>query len=71
VGDYIAGPSHVLPTSGAARVFSGLGADDFIRRTHIISYTKGALEKVREPIERLTQLEGLPRHFDSIKVRLT
>jgi histidinol dehydrogenase len=71
VGDYIAGPSHVLPTTGAARVFSGLGIDDFIRRTHIISYTKGALEKVREPIERLTQLEGLPRHFDSVKVRLT
>jgi len=71
VGDYIAGPSHVLPTTGAARVFSGLGVDDFIRRTHIISYTKGALEKVREPIERLTQLEGLPRHFESVKVRLT
>lgn len=71
VGDYMAGPSHVLPTGGSARIFSGLGVDDFIRKTHIISYTKGALEKVREPIERLTALEGLPRHFDSIKVRLT
>ncbi len=71
VGDYIAGPSHVLPTGGAARIFSGLGMDDFIRRTHIIGYTKGALEKVREPIERLTALEGLPKHFDSVKVRLT
>ncbi len=70
VGDYIAGPSHVLPTGGAARMFSGLGVDDFIRRTHIISYSKGALEKVREPLERLTALEGLPRHFDSVKVRL-
>ena len=71
VGDYIAGPSHVLPTGGAARIFSSLGVEDFIRKTHIIGYTKGALEKVREPIERLTMLEGLPRHFDSVKVRLT
>jgi len=71
VGDYIAGPSHVLPTGGAARMFSGLGGDDFIRRTHIISYSKGALEKVREPLQRLTALEGLPRHFDSVKVRFT
>lgn len=71
VGDYIAGPSHVLPTGGAARTFSGLGIDDFIRRTHIISYTKKALERFREPLERLTAIEGLPRHFDAVKVRLT
>ena len=71
VGDYIAGPSHVLPTGGAARAFSGLGIDDFIRRTHIISYTKKALERVREPLEHLATIEGLPRHFDAIKVRLT
>jgi histidinol dehydrogenase len=70
VGDYIAGPSHVLPTGGAARAFSGLGIEDFIRRTHVISYTKKALEQVREPLERLTAIEGLPRHFDAIKVRL-
>ena len=70
VGDYIAGPSHVLPTGGAARMFSGLGVDDFIRKTHIISYTKGALEHVRAPLECLTTLEGLPRHFDAIKIRL-
>jgi len=71
VGDYIAGPSHVLPTGGAARAFSGLGIDDFIRRTHIISYTKKALERFREPLERLTAIEGLPRHFDAVKARLT
>ena len=71
VGDYIAGPSHVLPTGGSARMFSGIGIDDFIRKTHVIGYTKGALEKVREPLERLTALEGLPRHFESVKVRLT
>jgi len=71
VGDYIAGPSHVLPTGGSARAFSGLGIDDFIRRTHLITYTKRALERVREPLERLTAIEGLPRHFDAVKVRLT
>lgn len=71
VGDYVAGPSHVLPTGGAARAFSGLGVDDFTRRTHIISYTKKALERVREPLERLTAIEGLPRHFDAVKARLT
>ncbi|MBI4354198.1 MAG: histidinol dehydrogenase [Candidatus Omnitrophica bacterium] len=71
VGDYIAGPSHVLPTGGSARTFSGLGVDDFIRKTHIIAYSKSALEKVREPIERLTALEGLPRHYDAVKIRLT
>ncbi len=71
VGDYVAGPSHVLPTGGSARTFSGLGLDDFIRRTHLITYTKRGLERMREPLERLTTIEGLPRHFDAVKVRLT
>ena len=71
VGDYVAGPSHVLPTSGSARMFSGLSVDDFIRKTHIISYSKSALEKVAEPVRCLTALEGLPKHFDSVKVRLS
>ncbi len=71
VGDYVAGPSHVLPTGGAAGAFSGLGVDDFIRRTHFISYTKKALERVREPLEQLTAIEGLPRHFDAVKMRLS
>ena len=71
VGDYVAGPSHVLPTGGAARTFSGLGIDDFIRRTHVISYTKKALERMREPLERIAAIEGLPRHFEAVKVRLT
>jgi histidinol dehydrogenase len=70
VGDYVAGPSHVLPTGGSGRAFSGLGVEDFIRRTHFISYTKKALERMREPIERLTAIEGMPRHYDTVKVRL-
>jgi len=71
IGDYVAGPSHVLPTGGAARIFSGLGVEDFIRKTHVISYTKGALEKAQESLRCLTALEGLPKHFDSVKVRLS
>ncbi|MBI4341588.1 MAG: histidinol dehydrogenase [Candidatus Omnitrophica bacterium] len=70
VGDYIAGPSHVLPTGGAARTFSGLGIDDFIRRTHFVSYTKKALERFREPLEQIAAIEGLPKHYEAVKVRL-
>lgn len=69
VGDYIAGPSHVLPTGGTARFFSGLGLSDFIKSTHIISYSKRALERIREPVERISGIEGLKRHLESIKIR--
>jgi histidinol dehydrogenase len=61
----------VLPTGGSARVFSGLGIDDFIRRTHVISYTKKALERFREPLQQLTAIEGLPKHFEPVRVRLS
>lgn len=69
VGDYVAGPSHVLPTAGSARFFSGLAPADFIKSSHIISYTKKALERMREPLEKIAQIEGLSRHLDSVKVR--
>ncbi len=69
VGDYVAGPSHVLPTGGSARFFSGLSASDFYKSSHIISYNKKALEKVREPIEKVAGIERLSKHLDSIKVR--
>ena len=69
VGDYIAGPSHVLPTSGTARFFSGLSMLDFIKTSHIISYSKKALEKVREPVEKIAGIEGLTQHLDSVKIR--
>ena len=69
LGDYIAGPSHVLPTGGTARFFSGLGVDDFIKKTHIVSYTKKALEKVKDRVEMLSEIEGLTSHSESIKVR--
>jgi histidinol dehydrogenase len=69
VGDYVAGPSHVLPTCGTARFFSGLSATDFIKTNHIISYSKKALEKVREPLEKVAGIEGLSKHLDSVKAR--
>ncbi|MFH1440776.1 MAG: histidinol dehydrogenase [Candidatus Omnitrophota bacterium] len=69
VGDYVAGPSHVLPTSGTARFFSGLSTLDFIKSSHIISYSKKALEKIREPLEKIASIEGLNKHLDSVKAR--
>ena len=69
VGDYIAGPSHVLPTGGSARFFSGLGVSDFYKSSHILSFTKKALEKIREPLEKVAEIEKLTKHLDSVKVR--
>ena len=69
VGDYVAGPSHVLPTGGTSRFFSGLGICDFIKSSHIINYTKKGLEKVQGSIEKVANMEGLPEHLGSVKVR--
>jgi len=69
IGDYIAGPSHVLPTGGTARFFSGLSISDFMRSTHIISYSKKALEGVKALVEKIAALEGLPKHAEAIKIR--
>ncbi|MCM8770544.1 MAG: histidinol dehydrogenase [Candidatus Omnitrophica bacterium] len=69
VGDYVAGPSHVLPTNGTARFFSGLGISDFIKSMHIIGYTKKGLERVKEPLEKIIALEGFKEHLNSVKVR--
>jgi len=69
VGDYVAGPSHVLPTGGTARFFSGLGVGDFVKSSHIISYTKKALEEVKPSIEKLALIEGLPKHMNSVNAR--
>ena len=71
VGDYIAGPSHVLPTGGTARFYSALGIEDFIKRSHSISYTREALEKVKDQIIKLAEIEGLEQHKDSVEVRFS
>lgn len=69
LGDYFAGPNHILPTNGTARFFSPLNVDDFQKKTSIISYSKAALTQVHNEIELFAQKEGLTAHANSIKVR--
>lgn len=69
LGDYFAGPNHVLPTSGTARFFSPLSVDSFIKKSSFIYYTKEALAPVSDDIMKLAQTEGLTAHANSIKVR--
>lgn len=69
LGDYFAGPNHILPTNGTAKFFSPLGVDDFIKKSSIISYSKKALEAVHEDIELFAKQEGLTAHANSINVR--
>ncbi len=69
LGDYFAGPNHVLPTNGTARFFSPLSVDDFIKKSSIISYSKEALEKVYPDIVKFANNEQLTAHANSIKVR--
>lgn len=69
LGDYFAGPNHVLPTGGSARFFSPLGVDDFVKRSSIIYYSKQALEGVKDDIIAFAKSEGLTAHANSIEVR--
>lgn len=69
LGDYFAGPNHILPTNGTARFFSPLNVDDFVKKTSVISYSREALEKVHKDIEAFAESEGLTAHTNSIKVR--
>jgi histidinol dehydrogenase len=69
-GDYLAGPNHTLPTGGTARFFSPLSVDDFVKKSSIIHFTKGGLQRVGEDIVRITRLEGLDAHGKSVSIRL-
>lgn len=69
IGDYIAGPSHVLPTGGTARYFSPLSASSFIKSSQIISYGREALSKSRDYVQKLTEMEGLVLHRISLEAR--
>lgn len=69
LGDYYAGPNHILPTNGTAKFFSPVNVDDFIKKTSIISYSKEALEKAADDIELFAKSEGLTAHANSIHVR--
>jgi histidinol dehydrogenase len=70
VGDYAAGPSHILPTGGRAKFSSGLSLEDFQRKINIIFYNKKALKKVKRAILILAKIEGMKAHANSVKIRL-
>lgn len=69
VGDYLAGPNHVLPTGGTARFYSGLNVDAFIKKTTVISFSKKTFERLGEHVVRLAETEGLTAHANAVRVR--
>lgn len=70
LGDYVAGPSHTLPTGGAGRSFAGLTVDQFQRRTSVVDYSKPALKKALRSVQKFAELEGLDAHGKSAAIRL-
>lgn len=70
VGDYLAGPNHTLPTSGAARYASALGVETFMKHSSLIQYSPNALQKVASAIDILATAEGLPSHANSVRLRM-
>ena len=70
VGDYVAGPNHILPTAGTSRFASALSVDNFIKKTSLVYYSKEAFKRESADIIRLAEIEGLDAHANSIKVRL-
>jgi len=70
VGDYFAGPNHVLPTAGSARFASALGVEDFLKKTSVIAYSKQAFDRDAQSIIQLAELEGLDAHAQSVRIRL-
>jgi len=71
LGDYVAGPSHVLPTGGSARFFSSLSTREFLKEVHVLSYNKKALTDEWPILEKITALEGMVKHAESVKKRLS
>jgi len=69
VGDYLAGPNHVLPTYGSARFSGALRVDDFLKHVHVVSLGPEGLDEVAEHVAALATYEGLPAHADSVRVR--
>ena len=70
LGDYVAGPSHTLPTGGAGASFAGLTVDQFQRRTSVVEYTRASLKKSLKAVQKFAQLEGLDAHGRSASIRL-
>lgn len=71
IGDYAAGPNHVLPTGGTARFFSPLGVYDFYKRTSLISCNRAGLKSLADPVIKIAEMEGLEAHADAVRIRLT
>jgi histidinol dehydrogenase len=69
VGDYMAGPSHILPTAGTARFFSPLGVEDFVRRMSVISFSQESLKNIEKEVKRLALIEGLDAHAKAVEKR--
>jgi histidinol dehydrogenase len=70
LGDYVAGPSHVLPTDGAGASFAGLTVDQFQRRTSVVEYNRASLKKALKSVKKFAELEGLDAHGKSAEVRM-
>src|SRR3954466_15086641 len=69
LGDYVAGPSHTLPTGGAGASFSGLTVDQFQRRTSVVEYNRASLKKALPAVKKFAELEGLDAHGKSAEIR--
>jgi histidinol dehydrogenase len=70
IGDYMAGPNHILPTAGTARFSSPLGVEDFIKRSNLLSFTRSALGRFENDVKRFAEWEGLQGHYQSIQKRM-
>jgi histidinol dehydrogenase len=70
IGDYLAGPNHILPTGGTARFASALGVEDFIKRTNVVGFTRAALKRFERDVKRFAEWEGLEGHYRAVRMRL-
>jgi histidinol dehydrogenase len=70
IGDYLAGPNHILPTAGTARFSSPLGVENFIKRTNLISFSPNALKRFEKDVKRFAEHEGLEGHYQAVKIRM-
>lgn len=70
IGDYMAGPNHILPTAGTARFSSPLGVEDFIKRTNLIHFTRSALKRFEKDVKRFAEWEGLEGHYQAVQMRM-
>jgi histidinol dehydrogenase len=70
IGDYMAGPNHILPTAGTARFSSPLGVEDFIKRTNLVSFTRRALRRFEKDVKRFSEWEGLEGHSQAVQMRM-